>query len=174
MIVGGISGSGKTTLARELARRIGGAHIELDAHCHRPGWTMAPDDEMRATLAAAVAAAGERWVVDGNYSRTRDVTWPHATTFVWLDYPRGVATWRVTKRTARRLRTREVMWNGNVERWRNLFDKGHPIWWSISQFRHNRESYAAAVADPRYAHLDVVHVRRPADLARWLKYAARP
>lgn len=174
ILVGGISGSGKTTLSRELARRTGGVHIELDAHQHRPGWTLASDEEFRETLTAAVEAAGERWVVDGNYSRTRDITWPRATTFVWLDYRFGVATWRVTKRTARRLRTREPMWHGNVERWSNLLDKGHPIWWSMSQFRHNRKGYAAAVADPRYAHLDVVHIRRPSELARWLKYAARP
>ena len=58
MIVGGVSGSGKTTLARDLARRIGGAHIELDACFHKPGWAESTDEEFVANVRAALAAAG--------------------------------------------------------------------------------------------------------------------
>ena len=174
VVVGGISGSGKSTLARELASRIGGARIELDALFHKEGWAESTDEEFVAKLTAALTAAGERWVVDGNYTRVRDITWRDATTFVWLDYPFGLATWRTVKRTARRLLTREELWNGNRERWRNLFDKGHPIWWSMSQWRGARRKYEEAVADPRWAHLDVVRIRRPRDLREWLRHAARP
>ncbi len=174
VVVGGISGSGKSTLGKELARRIGGTYVELDSLFHNPGWQPSTDDEFVAKLEAALAAAGDRWVVDGNYTRTREVVWPHATTFVWLDYPFGLATWRAAKRTVRRLATREELWNGNRERWQNLFDKGHPIWWSMSQWRGSRQRYAEAVRDPRWSHLDVVRIRRPSELTRWLRYAARP
>lgn len=174
VVVGGVSGSGKSTLATELARRIGGTRIELDALFHKPGWDASTDEEFLAKVVAALAAAGDRWVVDGNYTRVREVTWGDATTFVWLDYPFGLATWRAAKRTVRRLVTRGELWNGNRERVRNLFDKGHPVWWSMSQWRGARARYAEAVADPRWAHLDVVRIRRPADLERWLRYAARP
>ncbi|HEX8004052.1 MAG TPA: hypothetical protein VF519_15290 [Mycobacteriales bacterium] len=109
-------------------------------------------------------------MVDGNYhSATADLTWPHATTFVWLDYPFGLATLRALRRTVVRLATREPLWHANRERWSNLLDPGHPIWWSMTRFRRRRRSYAAAVADPRWAHLDVVRIRRPGELRRWLR-----
>ncbi len=172
VVVGGVSGSGKTTLARELARRLDAPHVELDAHFHGPGWTERDDDEFVASILAAIA--GDRWVVDGNYTRIRDVTWARATTFVWLDYPRGLATWRASKRTVRRLVLRVELWNGNRERLRNLLSPGHPIRWSWSQHPPGRAKYEAAVADPRWAHIEVVRLRSPAETARWLDYAARP
>ncbi len=174
IVVGGVSGSGKSTLARELARRIGGTHIELDALFHKPGWEPSSDEEFVAKLRAAIAGAGERWVVDGNYSRTREETWPHATTFVWLDYARGVATWRAARRTFHRLTARQELWNGNRERLRNLFDPGHPIFWSWSQHPGSRSRYEAATADPRYAHVEVVRLRSPRATERWLRYRAWP
>ncbi|HEU0131448.1 MAG TPA: hypothetical protein VFQ85_10720 [Mycobacteriales bacterium] len=176
VVVGGISGSGKSTLARELARRLGAPHVELDAHFHGPGWTATPDDAFLASVTAAVA--GDTWVVDGNYTRVREAVWSRATTFVWLDYARWVGTWRATRRTARRLLVREELWNGNREVWANIRDPGHPIWWSWTQHPGCRAKYEAAVADPRWAHVDVVRLRSPRETAAWLAtlphYAARP
>lgn len=172
VVVGGVSGSGKTTLAKELARRLDAPHVELDAHFHLPGWVQASDEQMAASVAAATA--GERWVADGNYTRMRAVLWARATTFVWLDYPRGVPTWRAVKRTFPRLLTRRELWNGNRESWRNLFDSGHPIYWSWHHHPVQRASYEEAVADPAYAHVDVVRLRSPRETARWLRYAAGP
>jgi hypothetical protein len=166
VVVGGVSGSGKTTLAAELARRLGAPHVELDAHNHLSGWVEATEEQFSASVAAAVA--GDTWVVDGNYSRIRPIVWPRATTFVWLDYRRGLATWRTVRRTARRLFLRVELWNGNRERFANLFDPGHPIRWSWSQHPGNRAGYEAATADPAYAHVEVVRLRTPKETARWL------
>lgn len=168
-MVGGVSGSGKSTVARDLARRLGGAHVELDALMHRAGWVDATDEEFVAAIRAALAAAGDRWVVDGNYAAARAETWPRATTFVWLDYPRGLATWRAAKRTAVRLVTREELWNGNRERLRDVVRDYHPIRWSWSQHHNRRRDFEQATADPRHAHLDVVRIRRPRDLRAWLR-----
>src|SRR6186997_1715444 len=65
--VAGISGSGKTTLAAALAARLGVPHVELDALHHGPNWTEATPEELRARVEAALAAAPEGWVADGNY-----------------------------------------------------------------------------------------------------------
>lgn len=172
VVVGGVSGSGKSTVARELARRLGAPHVELDALFHGPDWSPTPDDEFLRRVADATA--GERWVVDGNYSRSRAVTFPRATTFVWLDYPRGLATWRAFRRTVGRVVFRTELWNGNRERLRNVFDSGHPIWWSWTQHPGNRARYEEAVADPRHAHLDVVRLRTPRETGRWLREDAWP
>jgi adenylate kinase family enzyme len=166
-VVGGISGAGKSTLARELARRTGGAYVELDALFHQSGWTQASDEEFRASVAAATA--GERWVVDGNYSVVRDLVWARATTFVWPDLARRRTTWRATRRTAVRLLTRRELWNGNRETWRNLLDPGHPIRWSWTEHRGRRERYEAWLADPRAAGVDVVRLRTPREVRRWLR-----
>jgi len=168
VVVGGVSGSGKSTVARLLAGRLGAPYVELDAHYHRAGWREATRDEFRESVAAATE--GERWVVDGNYAAVRDLVWPRATTFVWLDYPRHVATLRTLRRTARRLLTREELWNGNRERWRDVLSAEHPIRWSWSQHGPRRADYEHAVA--QWPHLDVVRLRSPGETARWLYYTA--
>ena len=172
VVVGGASGSGKTTLASELARRLRVPHVELDAFAHQPGWRMAGDDEFRAAVRAATA--GDAWVVDGNYTVVRDVVWARATTFVWLDFPRGVATWRALRRTIPRVVRRQELWNGNRERWRDLLDRGHPIWWSWTNHPANRASYEAYTNDPRYAHVAVIRLRSAREADAWLRYAAQP
>jgi adenylate kinase family enzyme len=172
VVVGGISGTGKTTLAKQLAARLGAPHVELDAHFHLPGWEFASEERARATVGAAVA--GERWVVDGNYAAVRDVVWSRATTLVWLDYRRGVGTWRAVRRTVPRIIRRHELWNGNREEWRSLLDKGHPVWWSWTQHAEHRRSYEASLADPAYAHLGVIRLRTPRETAEWLRYAAAP
>jgi len=43
----GASGSGKTTLAKEVARRPGLDHVELDALHHDRGWAAAPAGLLR-------------------------------------------------------------------------------------------------------------------------------
>lgn len=174
VVVGGISGTGKTTVARAIAKRLAAPHVELDSFAHQAGWRMAGDEELRASVAAALDAAGDRWVVDGNYAVVRDVVWPRATTLVWLDLPRGVGTWRALRRTVPRIVRRSELWNGNREGWRNLLDGGHPIWWSWTHHGEHRRSYEEALRDPRWTHLDVIRLRSPGEVDRWLRYAATP
>lgn len=84
----GTSGSGKSTLARELARALDAPVVELDALHWLPGWAERPDEEF--AVAVAQAAAGERWVIDGNYSKlVQPLVWDRADTVVWLDLPRA-------------------------------------------------------------------------------------
>jgi hypothetical protein len=66
----GCAGSGKTTLARALAVRLGAPHIERDA---------LGDDEapgFATKVAAAVDAAGSRWVFDGAPYNAELVVYP--------------------------------------------------------------------------------------------------
>src|SRR5919205_2933822 len=100
----GTSGSGKTTVARELARRLGVPHVELDALYHGPGWSETPAEEFRRRVAAATDGGG--WVVDGNYdSKLGDLVLARADTVVWLDLPLRISLARVTLRTVGRIRT---------------------------------------------------------------------
>ena len=100
----GLSGSGKTTVARRLAAFLDVPHVELDAlHWrHRPDWGMPSDDEFLPDVRQATA--GDAWVVEGNYTRSRDSFWPRVELMVWLDLPLRTACWRVFLRTLRRIR----------------------------------------------------------------------
>jgi adenylate kinase family enzyme len=165
----GTSGSGKTTVARELARRLGVLHVELDALFHGPDWTETPVDEFRRRVAAATGGSG--WVVDGNYeSKLGDLVLERADTVVWLDVPLHVALSRVTRRTIRRIRTGEELWSGNRESWRGGFFGWESMFvWTIrSHFRRRRQVPAQLARHPT---VRVVRLRSPREVAAWLSNA---
>lgn len=159
-VVIGTSGSGKTVMAARIAGRLGLSHVELDAFQHEPGWVQASDEDFRARVAAATA--GDDWVVDGNYSNSRDLTWPRATAIVWLDYTRAVVMRRVLSRSLVRGLGRRELWNGNREDPRNWLRADHPIRWAWSTHAKRRAEYSALV-DHRW-----VHLRHPAEARAWL------
>ena len=166
----GTSGSGKSTLGAALAKRLGTEFLELDSVFHQPGWVPLPEEEFRRRVGDAVA--GERWVVDGNYSKVRDIVWARADTVVWLDLPRRTVMRRVIWRTLGRLAGRKELWNGNRERWRNLFslDKEESIIvWAWQTHAKNRAKFTAALADQENVELDVVRLKNPADVRRFLR-----
>jgi adenylate kinase family enzyme len=166
----GNSGSGKSTVAATLAERLGVTPTELDAINHQAGWTPLPVDEFRRQVTAVVE--GDTWVVDGNYSAVRDIVWSRADTVVWLDLPRWLVMKRVTTRTLRRVVRRRELWNGNRERWRNLFTRDKyesVILWSWTQHGKYHDRYAAAREDPANAHLHFVQLRSPREIADFLQ-----
>jgi adenylate kinase family enzyme len=164
--VTGTSCSGKTRLARELARRLGLPHVELDALFWGPDWTPVPRETFRARLAAALAA--DRWVADGGYAAVRDITWAHADTIVWLDYPMRTVLARWARRTVARIRTQEEFWpgTGNRESVRNALRRGGLLWWIVSTHRRRRRTMTAAMAERSDLHW--VRLRSPAEAKRWL------
>jgi adenylate kinase family enzyme len=166
VVVIGSTGAGKSTLAAALAARLGCPHVELDGLHWEPGWVMASTAVLRARVAEALA--GERWVVDGNYRKARDLIWPRADTLIWLDLPLVgilVALWR---RTWRRLRQRELLWSGNRERFATQFLSRDSLFvWAISTYRRHRREWAAALREPQHAHLRVIRLQSRRAIQRW-------
>ena len=119
----GTSDSGKSTLGAMLADRLRVPYIELDSIFHQPNWTHLPALETQARVQAA--AEQPSWVIDGSYSTVRHVIWPRAECIVWLDLPRPLVTYRVLRRTVVRCATRQELWNGNRDRWRDLLSTNH-------------------------------------------------
>lgn len=116
-IIASASGNGKTSLGRELARRLDVPFVELDALVHGPGWTETPDDELRRQLEPVLGSPG--WVIDGTYQRKLgNLVLDAADRVIWLDLPVRVWLPRLLRRTARRVRGDEPLWNGNRESWR--------------------------------------------------------
>ncbi|MEZ4620223.1 MAG: hypothetical protein R2867_32600 [Caldilineaceae bacterium] len=138
-IVGG-SGAGKTTLGKQLAYLIDSVFVEVDALQHKANWTKASADEISSAIHAALTET-PRWVIDGTCEReVGDFISRQADVIVWLDLPLAVKLARLLRRSWRRVRTQEVLWNGNVETWRSVFvgrDSvvAHPL---RTHFRHRR------------------------------------
>jgi adenylate kinase family enzyme len=167
----GASGNGKTTVARTLAERLGVPHVELDALHHGPGWTEATAEELQARVQPHLDAEG--WVVDGDYSaKLGDRVLERADTVVWLDQPLPLILWRLWRRTYRRIRRREELWSGNVESWRGAFvGKDSLFAWTIRSHFRKRRTFPPRFA--RHPRLQVVRLRSPRAVARWVEQAAR-
>lgn len=169
----GTSGAGKTTFAKRLSHHLGIRHVELDAIHWGPDWTPAPIDVLRERVVQELS--GDRWTIDGNYSKVRDIVWERADSVVCLDYPLPLVMARVTWRTIRRVATREELWGGNRERFAtSFFDRESIILWALSTHRRRKREYSMLRSQPEYAHLRFIHLKSPRAARRWLASLSRP
>lgn len=90
----GPSNSGKSTLAKAIERTKGLPAIHLDQLHHLPhtDWVPRPAQEFAALHDQAIT--GERWVIEGNYTRLLPQRLACATGFVLLDVPTIVSLYR--------------------------------------------------------------------------------
>ncbi len=165
-VIASASGNGKTTVGVELARRLGVPFVELDALVHGPDWRETPDDELRRLLEPVLA--GDGWVIDGGYwGKIGDLVIGQADVIVWLDLPVRVWLPRLLRRTVRRIRGHEAMWNGNRESVRGaLWGRDALIPYALrAHYRHRRY-------DPvRLARFPVLRLQTQAEIDRFLNDA---
>jgi adenylate kinase family enzyme len=166
IVVVGVTGSGKTTFAHALAARLGYPHIEMDALHWLPNWTEKPTDAFRADIAQAVSS--DCWVMDGNYSKVRDIVWSRADAVIWLDYRLPLILWRLTRRTARRILSKEALWNGNRELLRNQFRRDSLFIWAFQSYRKQRQTYPVLFQQPEYQHVSFIRLTSPRAAEDWL------
>ena len=169
LVVVGTTSSGKSTLAEQLAQKIGGDFIELDALNWGPNWKPARNETLRARAEKATRAPC--WVVAGNYRTTRPITWPRAEAVIWLDYSLWVVFWRLWWRTWKRVFFREELWNGNREHlWTQLklWSEESLFHWLFKTYWRRKREYPQLFAQPEYAHLAIIHFKRPKETEEWL------
>lgn len=172
LVVIGVSGSGKTTLAQQLAQNLSLPHVELDALYWERKWQPASRPVFRGRVQAATAE--EAWVVDGNYSQSRDIVWSRATDLVWLDYGLIPVMCRVVLRTARRLISQKELWNGNRESFRNIFGRNSIIWYAFTSHRRHRRKYLTILDGEEFRHMNVYRFNSPREASRWLQSLLQP
>ena len=163
------SGSGKSTMGRALAERLGVQYVELDALVHGPNWTETPDDELRRILEPVLA--GEGWVIDGGYrGKIGDLVLRQADVVVWIDLPIHVWFPRLIRRTVRRMRGREELWNGNRESLRDAVGgRDALIPYAIRMHFSRRRRYPAELA-----RFTVVRLRTQAEVDAFVRGAGAP
>ena len=163
----GTSGSGKTAFADKLARILHIPHVELDALHWEADWIPAHREVFRSRVREAVGA--ERWVVDGNYSKSaRDLVWERADTIVWLDFSFTIIIGRLLRRTIYRLVTGEKCCNGNRERLGLALSRDSIILWALQSYKRHRLEYPLLLAAQEQRGAQTVRLHSPKEADRWL------
>jgi adenylate kinase family enzyme len=164
IVVIGTSCSGKTTLAQNLSKELNITHIELDSLYWKPKWESTPIDEFKASVMDSLQS-NDQWVVDGNYSKVRDIIWKEATTIIWLNYPFYLVFFRALKRTISRAITKEPMFSGNVETFKQSFlSKDSILLWVITTYNRRKKKYPLLFMKPEYRHLKVIELKKQKSL----------
>ena len=121
---------GKSTLARVLAAELDLPYIELDSIFWMADWKQRSYEDFRVEVQGLIDGNPDGWVIDGNYATALEgLVAKQAETVVYVNMPWRVMYWRIVWRSLRRSLTGEVLWNGNVERWRdNLLSRESLLW----------------------------------------------
>lgn len=96
ILVVGPPGSGKTTFSRELSRKTGLPHTNLDDHYWRDGWQRCPKDEWDRYVERICGE--DRWIIDGNHEKSFEQRLKYSDLVVVLDTHPALAMWRFCKR----------------------------------------------------------------------------
>jgi adenylate kinase family enzyme len=166
VLVIGPTGSGKTTLAESISRVSGLRHIELDLLRYRRNWQEIPADEFIDQVAAI--AQTNTWIIDGNYSTVRELTWMRSDLVVWLDYSLPTILYRLLIRTVRRLVTMTDVGNENRERLRRLFGRRSIVLWAIRSHSPLRKEYEIMAATVPPDTPRIIRHRSPKETRAWL------
>ena len=175
LVVVGTSGSGKTTMARALSRALDLQHVELDGLNWEPGWrSLADEDPEGFFRRVAEAAAGERWVMDGNYTTTKDAHWTRATGIIWMDTPRLTVMRQVIWRSFSRAVGKQELWagTGNREEFRRWLDREHPIRWAWDTWAMVRSRYQTWFGDGSYEGRPVYRIASRAEAKQLIQQLA--
>jgi adenylate kinase family enzyme len=142
ILVFGPSGAGKSTLARHIGERLGIPVVHLDVINWNPGWAQIEREPFRERVVKA--AAGDAWVMDGNYTSHLDLRLPRTEAIIWLDLPRYVYFPRAMWRTIRHYgRVRGDIGPGCPER----FDLPFLRDWVWAYPTHSRARHAELMAN---------------------------
>ena len=160
----GTSGSGKTSFGRQLAETLALPFIELDALYWKANWQHPSDEELSTKLRRALQQT--KWVLDGNYDRTRPIKWQNVQCVIWLDYRFGVVFRRSLTRSINRARSGQELWpgTGNIETFgKTFFSTDSILLWMLRQYPRNRRRYSALVEESQLHHIHFVRLRSPRD-----------
>jgi len=174
IIVIGSSCSGKSSFAQALAQKKQITHIELDQLHWLPNWQERPDAEFRELVQAAItpAIAGDEhsWIIDGNYSVTRDITWPQATLIIWLNHSFPLVLYRSITRSVHRAFTKKPLFAGNVESFKqSFFSADSIIWWVITTFHKKRRAYEILLKEQAKRGVEVVELKGQGQVDEFLR-----
>ena len=156
----GTSCSGKTYLAKQLAYAHDIPHIELDELHWKPNWQEHSDEEFCKMVSNAIS--GDAWVIDGNYSVVRERIWSKVETIIWLNYPLSIVLFRAIKRSIIRAFTKEKLFSGNIETFRqSFFSRDSIILWVLKTHYKRKRTYKLLLNTDAMKHVEIMIFRHP-------------
>ncbi len=168
IVVIGSSCSGKSTFSQHLAIKEKIEYIELDQLHWLPDWEERLDEEFRQLVSEAISS--ESWVVDGNYSVARDVIWPRATKIIWLNHSFSVVLYRSVTRSIKRAATKQKLFAGNIESFKQtFFSRDSIIWWVLKTYHQKRKNYANLLKHVEAKGVTVIEFNNQSQVDDYLK-----
>jgi len=154
IVIIGCPGSGKSTLARELGEKLDLTVVHLDRLWWTKGWQNVSREEFDTRLENALKL--DRWIIDGNYSRTMDARLAKCDTIIWLNYSRWACLWGMFQRVILNYgKNRTDMAEGCPERFDLDFVK---YIWSFN--KNNRVLNETRIAKSKHARAIVLKNRK--------------
>jgi adenylate kinase family enzyme len=166
ILIYGVYGAGKSTLAAHLARLLRLPWQPVDDLTWEPGWKEVPVALQRRRIAEI--CRGPAWIIDGGYQAWLDIPFERADLVVCLDYSRRLTLGRLIRRTWQRVRTQEVVCNGNRESWGSVLSSESILVWHLGSFARKRRRMRQWHGDPATASR-VLLLRTPRQTAQWLQ-----
>ncbi|MGI9219644.1 MAG: DNA topology modulation protein FlaR [Woeseiaceae bacterium] len=161
MIIGG-AGSGKSTLAVQLGELTELPVVHIDPMYWKPGWVQREHAETEAMVHEAIAA--DKWIFEGNNSKTFQSRLARADTLVFLDISMPRRLWRVLKRTISSYgKVRPDMAEGCPEQFDFSF-----LLWVIDYARRGSRDVAINLLKSAPDDVDVHHLRKPSHVKMFL------
>ena len=96
ILIVGCCGAGKSTLTAALSEKTGLPTVHLDAIFWKENWVESTKEEFDAAVLAA--SKEDKWIMDGNYTRTLPMRLGLCDCVIFLDLPRYICIWQVLKR----------------------------------------------------------------------------
>ena len=154
ILIIGCSGSGKSRLARILGKELGLPVVHLDQLWWQADWQNVTVEEFDSRLAMDLEM--DRWIIDGNYSRTREARLSRCDTVIYLDFSRWVCLLGMCQRImSNRGKTRPDMPAGCPERFSWEFVK-----WIWNFNKNNRVQNYTYLAKAKHAKAVVLKNRK--------------
>ncbi len=154
IVIIGCPGSGKSTLARALGDKLDLPVVHLDRLWWNRNWQNVSMEEFDTRLENALKL--DRWIIDGNYSRTMDVRLAKCDTIIYLDFSRWACLWGMFQRVVlNRGKARPDMSEGCPERLNWEFFK---YIWNFN--KNNRVLNSTRIAKSKHARAIVLKNRK--------------
>ena len=172
----GTSASGKSTFSKALAQQLHLTYIELDDLFWLDDWQESSDQAFFKKLQQKIDQASDGYIIDGNYTRTKQIKWKDIDTIIWLDLPFHVNVYRAVKRAIYRAVSKQKLWNSsnNQETFKKLFSRESIILWMMKTHRKNRKQYLEMMQSNEWSHIHWIRLRSVNDIHHFLEKHHKP
>lgn len=166
----GTSGSGKSTFSKKLSLVLGFPHIEMDALFWLPNWTQPSNEVFLEKLKKSLDQ--EKWILDGNYDRSRSVKWQNVQTVILLELPFARTLCQSIIRAISRIKSGEEIWpnTGNKETfYQTFFSRESILLWMIQNRNVYLKRFEQARTDPNYSHIQFIRLSSNQEINQFIK-----